>query len=567
MLPMKPKILFFNPYSGILEHLKIEKDLLRIIDNSDMTIDFIRCDGLYSNFCTVMAALALTPNSSEKDRQVACTKCKSLDIFSRDLKNSDYQSIDGLLTIAIKQQVSKMMLDVNIYNWMQYQFRGEYFGRIASYEFLLRNKLSSSQIPPELWPELRKEIELTLTTYLVARDFLQYSHYKLVGVYNFLYGMNRAFTIAAEQLNIETFSVQANGYIQNTYARYLIYDTNSNYWNISTSKEWKRVKDYAISPRQAFQVYGYFKALFRGKSVWTYSSPKSSLGREALRMNLGIPRDKNVTLLTTSSADEQFAFTFVGLIPKNFVNSTSIFSNNLEWLDKTIDIFKRNPEKFLVIRIHPREFANKREGVNSKEGLTLLNFLKGIQLPKNVIVNNPMDEVSIYDLACITELLINSTSTVGLEFAVLGIPSVTVSPKTLTNYPIELSTPVHSKEEYEVVINSQLEKINILKAKIAFRWITFRYGDSTVSIPRRYLILDRFYFGPFMRFVNRFPKFRDFSVSSLAIIFCIIGFLDNRTFSKFELKVNSSVKSRNNRVEDFFIRLLLAFLNRATRRF
>jgi hypothetical protein len=567
MLPMKPKLLFFNPYAGILEHLKIEKDLRRIINNSDMTIDFLRCDGLYDNFCTVMGALALTPNSSDKERRVACTKCKSLDTFSRDLKNSDYRSIDGLLTIAIKRQVSKMMLDVDIHNWMEYQFRGEYFGRIASYEFLLRNKLSSSKIPPELWPELRNEIELTLTTYLIARDYLQDSQYKLVGVYNFLYGMNRAFTIAAEQLNIETFSVQANGYIQNTHSRYLIYDTNSNYWNISSSKEWKKLKDYSISPREAFEVYGYFKALFRGKSVWTYSSPKSSLSREALRAHLGIPKDKNVALLTTSSADEQFAFTFVGLIDENFENSTSIFSNNLEWLESTIDIYKRNPEKFLVIRIHPREFANKREGVNSIEGLTLLNYLKRIQLPKNVIINNPMDNISIYDLASITEILINSTSTVGLEFAVLGIPSVTISPNKLTNYPIELSTPIHSKEEYEVVINSHLEKTNMLMAKIAFRWITFRYGDSTVSIPYRYLILDRFYFGPFMRFVNRFPKFRNFSVSSLSIIFRLIDFFDNRTFSKYELKLNSLEKSRNHSVEDFFIRLLLAFLNRTTRRF
>ena len=378
--------------------------------------------------------------------------------------------------------------------------------------------------------------------------------------------MNRAFTIAAEQLNIETFSVQAYGYIQNTHARYLIYDANSNYWNLNKSKEWKAVKDHPISPLQAFKVNGYFKALFRAKSVWTYSSPKSSLSRASLRMQLGIPKDKNITLLTTSSADEQFAFSFIGLTPKNFINSNSIFSSNIEWLDKTIDIYKRNNEKFLVIRIHPREFANKREGINSKEGKTLLNYLQEMQLPKNVIINYPTDKVSVYDLASITELLINSTSTVGLEFTVLGIPSVTISPQSLTNYPLELSTPIHSEEEYEKVITSHLETIEVLKVKLAFRWINFRYGDSTVPIPSRFLILDRFYFGPFMRFVNKFPRSSRFFTPSLGVLNFIFNFLDNRTFSKFELKVHSALKSRNGRIEYFFIRLILISLNRASKR-
>jgi hypothetical protein len=558
---MQSKVLFFNPYSGILEHLKIERDLHRIAENSQMQIDFLRCHGTYSNFCSAMSAMALTPSSSEDDRQDVCNRCKSLEFFARSSADSRYEVIDRLISIEVKTQVSELMSDININNWVDYQFRGVYFGRIASYEFLLRHKLSSSVIPPELWIELRSEIELAITTYLVACIFLKNSDYKLVGVYNFLYGMNRAFTIAAEQLKIETFSVQANGYINNTHARYLIYDTSSNYWHLNSSEGWRESRKYPLGTRQIFDVYTHFKALFDAKSVWTYSAPKTSLSKAAIRRRLGIPEDANITLLTTSSADEQFAFGFVGLLHEESSRVIGTFQNNLEWINETIGVFKRNPEKYLVIRIHPREFANKREGTNSNEGFSLLSFLREVELPENIILNEPTDEISLYDLARITQLLINRTSTVGLEFAVLGIPSITVTPDLLSAYPLELSTPVYSKDSYEELLTYRGSSMDISKVKLAFRWMNFRYTNCTILIPRWYLFLDRFYFGPFMRFVAKYPKLKLVSTRMLDILYFTFDFFDRRKFSYFDSKYGTSIKSRKGIIENLMIRIVLRFLN------
>ena len=441
---------------------------------------------------------------------------------------------------------------------MDYEFRDVRFGRIAAYEFLLTNKISTPQIPPELWGELRMEIESTLTTYLIAYDFLKNSEYQLVGVYNFLYGMNRAFTIAAEHLEIETFSIQANGYLHGTHTRYLIYDTTNSFYHLNSSMEWAIAKNNPLTLFQILQVYKHFRALFDAKSVWTYSSPKSSLNKAAIRKKLGIPNKKNVTLLTTSSADELFAIRFVGVISQDLTNSSGVFESNLDWISKTIDIYKSNPEEYLVIRVHPREFANKREGVDSKEGFAILNFLRGMQLPKNIIINEPADEISLYDLAGITDLLINSTSTVGLEFAVLGIPSITVSPKILSAYPIELSAALDSQGAYKHLISFSKNSKNFIKVRLAFRWINFKYTNCTVSIPRRYLFLDRVHFGPFMRFVNKHPKFDSICFFAFDILYLVFGSLDRRKFSK---KSTFSAKSKRNILENFSIRIVTKLIN------
>lgn len=560
MSHMQTKVLYFNPYSGILEHLKIEKDLHRVARNSKMSVDFLRCDGFYSEFCTVMSAMSLNPKSSHTEKKDVCTRCKSLDSFSRDLKKSNYLVIDHLISPEIEQQVSRLMSKIDVDNWMDFELNGVFFGRVASYEFLLRHKLSSPVVPLELWVELRKEIESTLTTYLTAYDFLRSSNYKMVGVYNFLYGMNRAFSLAAEHLGIRTFSVQGNGYVQSLHSRYLIYDTNSRFWYLNSSSDWTTAREYPIAPWQILQVYRHFRALFKAKSVWVYSTPKLSIGRAKIRSLLGIPRNKKIYLLTTSSADEQFAFNFVGFIPEASKATNRVFQDNFDWIKETVEIFKRNPEKILVIRIHPREFANKREGLNSKEGSAIVNFLRDMELPNNIIVNVPKDEISLYDLANITEMLINSTSTVGLEFAALGIPSISVSPELLTAYPPELSLLIKSKKDYEELLTSRLNRDHFFNVKMAFRWMNFRYGRCTVAIPLRYLVLDRFFFGPFMRFTVKYPKGKVILSDSFVLLERMFEALDRRYFCLFQTKAKTSPNLGNKHIENLTIRLVSRFL-------
>jgi hypothetical protein len=557
---MAEKILYFNPYSGILEHLKIERDLQRIIKNSDMRLDIVRCDGMYNSYCNVMAAVGLMPDSDQKARDEVCKNCRNLDKFSRNNRTSTYFLLDRFLTNEIEIDVKAVMSGIHIDNWKDFVFQGEFFGRIASYEFFLRNKISDANISESLWPELRNEISMCLKTYFIALSILKDSSYRSVGVYNYLYGVNRAFILAAQQLGKKTFSVQGNGFLYNMHSRYFIYDTDGSYWYLNSSPEWILAKEKPLSFFEIFRVFRHFKSLYAAKSVWTYSSPKGVFEPKEIRKKIGIPPDRNVSLLVTSSADEQFAFNFVGLSNSLKEMNPTLFQSNLEWIITTIDFYKTNPDQYLVIRVHPREFANKREGVNSKEGSRILDFLQGFDLPKNVYLNHPKDQISLYDLARITELLINSTSSVGLEFAALGIPSISVSPSSLVAYPRELSTMVTSKNHYREILSKGSKLVNLPNVSLAFRWINFKHGLCSTRIPRRMSFMDRFYFGPYMRFVLDFPRGKKSTLAFLNIVYLIFESFDGRIFSFYTDQYKGRLRTKSNPSENFaektFIRRL-----------
>lgn len=527
---MADKILYFNPYAGILEHLKIERDLQRVIKNSDMHLDIVRCDGIYSSYCNVMSAMSLTPNSDQKSRNDVCANCKSLDKFSRNIKSSTYLHLDRFLTPEIETEVDIIMLEIHIDNWKEFVFQGEFFGRIAAYEFLLRYKLSNSTIPAHLWLELRNDIADCLKTYFIAVNILKKSNYKLVGVYNYLYGPNRAFIVAAEQLGKKTFSVQGHGFIYNMHSRYMVYGTDGGFWHLNSSKEWQIAKNKPMSVLEILRVLRHLRSLFAAKSVWTYSSPAGNFNAKIMRSKLEIPADTNIALLTTSSADEQFAFNFVGLVSQESHKHKPVFQDNLDWIENTISIFRQLPSKVLVIRVHPREFANKREGVNSSSGFQILNKIRSLDLPKNVILNEPSDELSLYDLAQITELLINSTSTVGLEFTAMGIPSITISPASLVAYPHEFSKSIYSKDDYVDSIVNDTPNRNLANITLAFRWINFRHALCNVKIPLYLQFSDRFYFGVYRRLVLQFPLFNNVSDKFVKLLNGIFNSVDNRKF-------------------------------------
>ena len=145
--------------------------------------------------------------------------------------------------------------------------------------------------------------------------------------------------------------------------------------------------------------------------------------------------------------------------------------------------------------------------MNSSLGIDLVDFLKSQKLPDNVIINLPEDKISLYDLAPITGLLINSTSTVRVEFAALGVASICVSPNTISAYPPDISTAIHSKEEYFEALSESRSRKKMTTRMFAYRWIVFKQESCSSKIPLIYVLFDQLYFETLGRFLLRFPVF------------------------------------------------------------
>ena len=134
---------------------------------------------------------------------------------------------------------------------------------------------------------------------------------------------------------------------------------------------------------------------------------------------------------------------------------------------------------FLIVRPHPREFPNKRESVVSNNMTEFAPFLNTFEGHSQIYVNTPEDGISLYDLMKITDVHLNSTSTVGLEMVLNGIPSVHFSDSDLTAYPPAIGHAADSIGQYATLMLTTDRGYETERLKLAINWVWFTKYLST----------------------------------------------------------------------------------------
>ena len=132
--------------------------------------------------------------------------------------------------------------------------------------------------------------------------------------------------------------------------------------------------------------------------------------------------------------------------------------------------------------MHPREFPNKRESVTSEAAFRLAEYIKNIQFEKNFYVNLPHDKLSLHDLFKITDLVLNNSSTVGLEAALFGIPVLGIGDDLYSFDPalqLEAKNLDHYINMIDVLVN---EGWSVARVKLAFRWLNYLNSEVAVDI-------------------------------------------------------------------------------------
>jgi hypothetical protein len=77
----------------------------------------------------------------------------------------------------------------------------------------------------------------------------------------------------------------------------------------------------------------------------------------------------------------------------------------------------------------------------------------------------------------IADLLLNQSSSVGVDFISFGVPVIHNNPKMLFSYPIDLGVNIIRNSDYEKVILETLDAPvkNNEKQILAFRWLYFKF--------------------------------------------------------------------------------------------
>lgn len=155
---------------------------------------------------------------------------------------------------------------------------------------------------------------------------------------------------------------------------------------------------------------------------------------------------------------------------------TAPFPDVFDWIYQTIDYFM-NSDEVLIIRTHPVEAVRK---TNEKVATAVRK--KYEELPKNIILIEPEDQINTYQLMNDLDVGIVYNSTVGLEMAYNDLPVIVGGDTHYRNlgFTYDPSTP----EEYNKLLNN-LSGLRSKKntKKRARRYAYFLFVQKHIQFP------------------------------------------------------------------------------------
>ena len=178
-----------------------------------------------------------------------------------------------------------------------------------------------------------------------------------------------------------------------------------------TSDLWEALGGQELTSDQLKQVRSLFKARQKGK-LWQNFARRwqgmPSQGGQEVRTALGLDQ-RPIVLVATN------------VIGDSLTLGRQVFSDSMTgWLERTMQYFGTHPNVQVVVRIHPGELVTK--------GPSVAGIVRQVlpSLPDHIHLIPADAKVNTYDLIEIADIGLVYTTTVGLEMATSGLPTVVV---------------------------------------------------------------------------------------------------------------------------------------------
>lgn len=370
--------------------------------------------------CKLVPNLAALPTSTPR-----CEQCEIDEEVLRDATPGWEHAVlegwheDGDLAIADRE-----LLGVTPANLLDWEFQGLKIGKITLHDVLLIRKQDHLEFDPEgdAWRDYKNLARACVILALRFRRYIKQHRAAGLMVYNSHYSVNRIPFAIAEQEGVPTFSMHGGASLRYVWETLMFTRGDIDQHKPACVRNWTTYyKDRRLNSSDVKMVEGHFEELFAGKMAHAYSAPAGSTPCEHLFSKVNPHNNRKVLIAATSSADERFALEQSG-IRQIFPREEYLFPTQTEWLAFLISRMRKSQDLALIIRVHPREFPNKREGVTSTNSERLHQLLR--DLPDNVMVNWPSDGISFYDLMLRADLIVSCWSSVVLESSLFGCPIV-----------------------------------------------------------------------------------------------------------------------------------------------
>ena len=475
------KILFFSLHSAIWVHAFPEALIAEALQNAGHQIHYVTCGEQLQAGCTAMSAVGVTSRSKAEQRQEICRRCTAQANLLRDEFALSGRDLASYIEAVDRQQVDALIEKTTRQNFLDLTVHEVGVGRLALYEFLLATKKSSIAFESDdEWNQYCVSLKNTLYALFGGMRILDQVKPDALVVYNSLYPVNNALCHLADLRGIRRYMLHAGGNLGHRLETMTV--VRGDVFNLlaDAKKFWAKHCHRPVQADVAVQITDHFLELLKGRSAFTYSAPKADAGGN-IHERFGIKPTQKILCATLSSYDERFAAETIGALRKI---DGLLFPHQKDWVRELIAYVASRDDLFLIIRVHPREFPNKREGVKSAHAKQLEATLR--DLPANAVVNWPKDQLSLYDLAEHTDVFLNAWSSVGKEMTLLGIPVVVYSEDYIL-YPADLNYVGQDRESYFTAIEKALaDGWRYENVRQAYRWYQIEFGSMLLDIGDSY---------------------------------------------------------------------------------
>jgi len=472
------RLMFFSPFSAIEAHSVPETVLMEALQQRGHTVYAVRCGGSLEPVCQVIEMYQQSGSLSPKQ---ACSRCQK-----NRLKLS---TISGEVTLDLEDFVREDELklawraleNTPNHELPEFVFEDVPVGRYSMYDTVLKFKEHELPLSLPASIHLRALIRKGLSVLLAANTLIKRFSPDRVITYNAKYSLNRVFCAVAEKADVPWFTIHAGTDFNRRLEKMEIFQGIVPQALLASDPRLTEVLRTPSSQAGVLSVAPHVDSIFRAKQVWTYSSPGGSCSSSKILEQFSITTGMHIILAIGRSRDERVADQWTGSHP---FEHARLFDDEYDWVTNLIRMANENPETFILYRPHPRRFPNRRELKTDSSVHELLGHVSSRNPPDNFRVNLPDDQVSVFDLMRVADVVANSTSSVGLEALLLGIP-VVGNGDPLYAYPRSLHTePIDKSNYFDLLKHTGRADLTDQVNRItrAVRWLDFRLNRAEVDL-------------------------------------------------------------------------------------
>jgi hypothetical protein len=470
------KVMFFSLHAAIWQHSAIENRLIREVSKNHIESVFVTCGGTFPQHCTCYSAYNLSLDSPRSLKDQICAKCiKCADVLNRANK-AKHIILSAFSTQRHEKLAQRLLSSINQKNYLQLKILGVPVGKIATYECFLRYKKMTSCLNEEEWNFYKEYLRNALLSLFAFRAVYAQENPSKIFFYSPQYVVNGVCARFAELKGTLTYFIEGSSNNAERYKALRIWNWRKYGLENPALKTWPQSK-FRVNAQDLRRVTDHFKELFAANSFAVYSAPAKE--HVNIRAYYKIPKDAKVILATLSSFDEAYSAFLIEKFPEE-KTASKVYPSQFEWIKNTMNILNQCRNTFLIVRLHPRDFPNKREAYRSEQADVWQSILGSP--PHNVRVNAPADNISLYSMLNQVDVLLTGWSATGVEALVFGVPVVSYDSR-LPSFPADIHFSGRSRHEYVGNFHKALATPKSLTLSFnAYLWLAACFSLGTVKV-------------------------------------------------------------------------------------